>query len=122
MAKKAKIKRTGTILPQAIKTMVGKPATVSYPAGRDEDAFKHVRGRLVFEAGKCIGCKMCMRDCPAGAIEIEKIADKQFKAVLRMDRCLYCGQCCDSCPKDALACTAQFELAGLSHESMKVDI
>jgi len=115
------MKRTGRILPEAVKSVFQKPATVTYPAERGE-VFDQVRGRLVFEADKCIGCKICMRDCPAKAIEIEKIADKQFKAILRMDRCIYCGQCAESCPKSALDCSSEFELAGLTHEDMKVDI
>jgi len=115
------MKRTGKILPEAIRALFKKPATVSYPAGR-EDVFSNVRGKLVFDSSKCIGCKMCVRDCPAKAIEIEKVADKQFKAVLQIDRCIYCGQCVDSCHKDALKCTTEFELANFDRKDMKVDI
>jgi len=115
------MKRTGKILPQALKALFQKPATVSYPARR-EDVFSNVRGKLVFDAGKCVGCRMCMRDCPARAIEIEKVADKQFKAVLRIDSCIFCGQCVDSCHRDALRCTTEFELANLNRKKMKIDI
>ena len=115
------MKRTGKILPEAIKSLFRKPATVSYPAHRD-DVFTNVRGKLVFDAAKCIGCRMCMRDCPAKAIEIEKVADKQFKAVLKVDNCIFCGQCVDTCPKDALHCTTEFELANFNRKDMKIDI
>ena len=63
------------------------------------------RGRLKFCAEKCIGCKMCVRDCPSGAIKIRKVGDKQFEADIDMAKCIYCGQCVDSCLKKALEIT-----------------
>ena len=115
------MKRTGKMLPQAVKHMFQKPATVSYPASR-EDVFTDLRGKLAFEPHKCVGCTLCMRDCPAKAIEIIKVGDKQFKAVVQLDKCIFCGQCVMSCNKDALHMTTEFELAGLNREDMKVDI
>ena len=115
------MKRTAKIMPQAVKHAFEKPATVNYPANR-EDVFTNVRGKLIFEADKCIGCKMCARDCPTKAIEIEKVGDKRFKAVVRMDLCIYCGQCVISCHKDALHNTEEFELAKLNKDDMKMDI
>jgi len=111
----------GAIMPQALKNLLHKPATLSYPNNR-EDVFTDVRGKLVFDASKCVGCKLCVRDCPAKAIEIEKVADKQFKAVVSLDRCLFCGQCVDSCNRCALKCTNEFELADLKREDMKVEV
>ncbi len=58
-----------------------------------------------------------MKDCPSNAIEIIKVADKEFKAVLHLDKCIYCGQCADSCNKDALHCSSEFELAGFDRKS-----
>ena len=115
------MKRTGKILPQALRSIFKKPATVSYPHSR-RDVFTNVRGKLIFDAEKCVGCRLCSRDCPAKAIEIEKIGDKQFKAVLEIDKCIFCGQCVDSCHAGALRCTTEFELANLNRKDMTVDI
>jgi len=115
------MRRTGKILPQALKTLFRKPATVSYPARR-EDVFTNVRGKLVFDGAHCVGCRMCVRDCPAKAIEIEKVAEKKFKAVLQIDRCIFCGQCVESCHMGSLKCTTNFELAKLDRKELKVDI
>ena len=113
------MKRPGKIAKLLIRTFFKKPITGNYPAdcsGMPEG----FRGKLKFNAALCIGCKMCVRDCPSGAIEIIKIADKQFEAHVNLARCIYCGQCVDSCLKKALAITAEFELAKLDPAQLKV--
>ncbi|MDD5538687.1 MAG: 4Fe-4S dicluster domain-containing protein, partial [Candidatus Omnitrophica bacterium] len=69
---------------------------------------------------KCIGCKMCVRDCPANAIAVNKVDEKRYEAVFDLRRCIYCGQCVDSCLKKALAASAEFELAQLDKNKLKV--
>lgn len=113
--------RPGKMLPFIFKMLTKKPATVLYPfvtVKMPED----FRGKLKFEADKCIGCKICMRDCPSDAIIIEKIGEKQFKAEVYLDRCIYCGQCVDSCPKRALKNTKDYELANYTRDKLKVEI
>ena len=63
---------------------------------------------------------MCMKDCPSGAIQINKVGEKRFEAVISLDKCIYCAQCVDTCPKDALAITPEFELAQLDRKNLKV--
>lgn len=111
----------GKMFPFIISMLLKKPATILYPYERVEKP-ENFRGKLKYDQSKCIGCKMCMRDCPTGAITIEKTGEKQFKAVVNLDHCIYCGQCTDSCPKDALKCTKEFELASFDRDSLKVEI
>lgn len=115
------MKALGKMIPQLLGMMVTKPNTVMYPY-EHKKLPEHFRGKLKFDEGKCIGCKMCERVCPSNAIRITKVADKQFKATVYLDRCIYCGQCVDSCPKDALENTPAFELASLNRDSLKADI
>jgi formate hydrogenlyase subunit 6/NADH:ubiquinone oxidoreductase subunit I len=78
------------------------------------------RGRLKYYPEKCIGCKMCMRDCPAGAITIRQAGEKKFEAEINLARCIYCAQCVDVCPKKALEATCEFELAQLDSSRLKI--
>lgn len=109
----------GAMLHQLLSSLFKKPATVRYPY-EDLGTAVLVRGKLSFTAKACIGCKMCERDCPSGAIKITKIADKQFEAEIRMDKCIYCAQCVDSCPRKALEFTHDIELASGDVKSLKV--
>ena len=46
---------------------------------------------------RCIGCRICERNCPAGAI---RVIDK--KAAVDETVCIACGMCAGKCPKNAL--------------------
>jgi formate hydrogenlyase subunit 6/NADH:ubiquinone oxidoreductase subunit I len=96
-----------------------KPATVLYPAEK-LDMPANFRGKLNFIQDKCIGCKLCMRDCPSGAIVITKVGEKRFQAVIDFSKCVYCAQCVEVCPKKALETTLDVELAQLDIQKLKV--
>ncbi len=111
--------RPGKMIIQVLESLFKKAATTKYPFVKTEmpDRF---RGKLKFYPERCIGCKICMRDCPSNAITIRKIGEKKFEAEIDLAKCIYCAQCVDSCPKQALEATKEFELAGLDHDKLKV--
>jgi formate hydrogenlyase subunit 6/NADH:ubiquinone oxidoreductase subunit I len=78
------------------------------------------RGKLFFHAELCVGCKLCQKDCSAGALEIRKVGDERYEAEFRFDRCIYCAQCADSCNKDAIVATPEYELATLDRATLRV--
>jgi formate hydrogenlyase subunit 6/NADH:ubiquinone oxidoreductase subunit I len=111
--------RPGKILRTVLKSIFKKPATGDYP--RDRSGMPAgFRGKLRFYPEKCIGCKMCMRDCPSEAITITEVAPKQFECEINLAKCIYCAQCVDTCPKKALEATGEFELAQLDLSKLKV--
>ena len=113
------MKRPGRMLKLVLQSVMSRPATVLYPSVKVTmpDRF---RGKLKFCAEKCVGCNLCVRDCPSGAIAIRKVGEKQFECDIDMAKCIYCAQCVDSCLKKALEATPEFELAQLSRDKLRV--
>jgi formate hydrogenlyase subunit 6/NADH:ubiquinone oxidoreductase subunit I len=111
------MKKPGKMLSETVRHVLKKPATVRYPYVKVEMPAKF-RGKIKFDPEKCIGCKACMRDCPARAITIIKVGDKKFDAEFRNDRCIFCAQCVDTCPKQALEATVEFELAAFDRKNL----
>lgn len=111
--------RPGKMLKEVLRSIIKKPATNLYPAEKLEMP-ENFRGRLIFFPEKCIGCRLCMKDCPSGAITINETGEKKFEAVIDLGRCIYCAQCVDSCLKKALQATREVELAQLDGNKLKV--
>jgi len=111
--------RPGKALKMVLEYIFKKPATINYP--HDKAAMPpKFRGKLSFDASKCVGCKMCMKDCPSGAITIKKVGEKSFQAEMDLAKCIYCAQCVDSCFKKALSISQEFELAQIDRKKLVV--
>jgi len=95
------------LLPQLWRTLHAKPITVRYPFGPLELP-RYFRGRPEIDEELCRGCGLCVRDCPADALELDRRSRDEFRLVLYHDRCAYCGQCETSCEFGALHITNEF--------------
>jgi len=98
------------------------PVTQKYPFERLE-APVQFRGKVVWTPGKCTGCCLCMKDCPANALELVTIDKKNKQFVMRYyaDRCTYCSQCVLNCRPGCLSMAHdQWENAGLTRNTFVV--
>lgn len=111
--------RPGEMLLLVLGSLFRKPATIRYPYApfRMPGGF---RGPPLFDSNRCIGCNLCIRDCPSQAIAIVKVGDKRFDQTVDLGRCVYCGQCAETCPRKAITISSEFELTQIAKGSLKV--
>lgn len=112
----------GTMLGDILESVFKKPATQRYPVER-LPAPERYRGRIHWDPEKCTGCQLCVKDCPANALELETIdrASKRFVMRFHSARCTYCSQCVISCRFGCLNhAHDEWELAGPSRESFEL--
>jgi len=106
------------LLKEVLKSIISKPATIQYP--KEETPIEpDARGRHYADLQKCIGCSLCMIDCPANAIKMEKIPEvyeqpkrnpKKIYPVIDYFKCIYCYRCVSICPTDAYVTTPEYRL------------
>ena len=115
--------RLAVFVPELLRHLFKKPATVDYPFKKLEVP-KDFRGTPFLHPDICIACRACERDCPAEAIEITQLSDteKKFKMIIHNDRCIHCAQCVDSCPVSpikAMDIDERYELADFDRHNLK---
>lgn len=106
----------------ALKALVSGPVTQKYPFER-LPAPDRLRSKLHWNLEQCTGCGLCVKDCPADAIEIVALDRKARRFVFRyhVDRCTFCGQCVVSCRKNCLNMSYdEWELAALNRTEFEV--
>lgn len=100
--------RIGTMFKDVVKSLFTKSSTRLYPVERVAPPERY-RGILSYNPSLCTGCSLCVKDCPADAIELVILdrAAKRYVVKYRMDRCIYCGQCVVNC---------KFKCIGMSNQ------
>ena len=112
----------GKIVNMTIKQFFKEPATIAYPKGKMDIADKY-RGRLIYDPANCIGCNLCVRNCPAGALKITNEGtkgDRKMRADLNVGHCIFCCQCVDCCPKKCLSFSQNIDLSSLNKKDLTV--
>lgn len=112
----------GAMLGDILRSLFKHPATELYPFVK-KPAPSNLRGVLRWEPSKCTGCQLCIKDCPANAIELlvlDKV-NKRFVMRYHEDRCVYCAQCVQNCRFKCLNMSDdQWELASTHKEAFVV--
>ncbi|MDR0630915.1 MAG: 4Fe-4S binding protein [Holosporales bacterium] len=81
-----------------LKCCFKNPVTRNLSDIKRSHNFRHT---FDFQQEKCIGCKMCERICPSGAIQIVDFKTHNFNK----SKCAYCGLCQRVCPKSTISFT-----------------
>lgn len=86
------------------------------------------RGKILYDRNACNGCGLCLKVCPAHAIEpiayppvtvsvtdaegtVTEKVKKEKRIRIYVSSCIFCGQCTDICSKNALSMSDEFLLA-----------
>ncbi len=100
------------------KHLFRKPVTLEYPEKRRE-LNNNFRGKLTVDG--CIGCNVCKRVCPSGAISYEKnLNGKVLSYTFDLNKCIFCGNCKYYCPCGAISMTKEYELASANKKDLKL--
>jgi NAD(P)H-quinone oxidoreductase subunit I len=107
--------KAATMLGDVLRSVLLRPATRQYPRER-QAITERLRGKLHWDPAQCTGCALCVKDCPAQAIELITVdkAAKRFVLHYHADRCAYCAQCVQSCRFGCITLSnSEWELAAL---------
>ncbi len=107
------------LLTQLVRTFFNRAETVDYPFGPAEIP-PGFRGRVVTREENCTGCSLCVRDCPANALELRRESRKVYQLVYYPDRCAYCGQCELSCNFNAIHLISTYVDATQDRDALRV--
>ena len=99
-----------------------RPVTERYPFEKRPAPLQY-RGRLTWSPEGCTGCMLCVKDCPAEAIDFFTLdkASKRFVFRYHTDRCTFCGQCAYNCRFNCITLQEEsWELAGGDRDAFVV--
>ena len=99
-------------LKEATANLFSKPSTVPFPKV-NVDAKPGYRGRISYDAEKCINCGMCVKVCSPSAItRIFEDVEGGQKITYEFDltSCTFCATCQDFCSTGAIKLTDDYHM------------
>jgi formate hydrogenlyase subunit 6/NADH:ubiquinone oxidoreductase subunit I len=111
-----------TMLQDVLLSLWRRPFTQKYPAEK-QPAPERLRGQLHYDPTNCTGCCLCVKECPANALELITLDKKEKRFVMRyhLDRCTYCAQCVQNCRFNCLdMAPEEWELAATTRKPFTI--
>ncbi len=105
------------LFPKIWETLFETPITGRYPF-EPLHLPTGFRGKVVMQADLCVGCGLCVRDCPSFALKIDRFGKQQFRITYDPLCCAYCGQCEISCHRGAIQLTNEFHPATSHYQNL----
>jgi NADH-quinone oxidoreductase subunit I len=116
-----------------LKYAFKRPVTIRYPEEKrklpSRSRGRHFLTKWDDGLERCVGCELCAIVCPSQAIYVKPAENKpddihshgeryasDFQ--INMLRCIYCGYCEEACPTGAIILGNDYELSGLTRESL----
>ncbi len=81
-------------MPDSLSELFRPPRTGRLNSTRPVETTERFRGRLNYDKSACIGCKLCIKVCPANATVF---LPEEKKIQIHNDRCCFCAQCTEIC-------------------------
>ncbi len=97
-----------THAPKSVKAFLARAATDGSIVTPPVPVPPRFRGKIAYDREKCIGCQLCIKVCPAKAIEF---IPEDKKVRFFVSRCCFCSQCNEICPVSCLSMTGEFLLS-----------
>ena len=97
---------------EAISNVFSKPSTRNFPA-ENVEAKPNYRGRIVYDAEKCVNCGNCVKVCSPTAItrKYEDVEGGQrITYTFDLTSCTFCGTCQDFCDEGAIVLSPDYHM------------